>query len=196
MYQDEKEYAGSYEVQQVVEVGRKRFVIGVDKNNVDPYMVADSRPFMGGYFYENVGVSGEYLDVLEEFIDRQKTELEWIRTDRKERKSDGIPFDQAACLEKSSERNYSGQILVVDASRMAPEFRIKEHQLVLGQYGFGVEPNARGRKIFGRDLWTGEKVEISRYNVLGILKPQETPKWAKENAAIFLRQEKQRGAER
>ena len=47
---DEKEYAGSYEIQQVVEIGRKRFVIGVDENNADPYMVADSRPIWAAFF--------------------------------------------------------------------------------------------------------------------------------------------------
>ena len=196
MYQDEKEYAGNYEIQQVVEVGRKRFVIGVDEKSEDPYMIADSRPLMGGYFYENVGVTADYLEALQEFINRQNKELEWVCSDRKERKSDGIPFDQAACLENSTDRNYKGQILVVDATKMPPEFRVKEHQLVLGQCGFGVEPNARGRKIFGRDLWTGEKVEISRYSILGILKPQETPKWAIENARIFIAQERQKGAAR
>ena len=192
----EKDYAGSYEIQQVVEVGRKRFVIGVDENNADPYMVADSRPMLGGFFYENVGVTTDYLDVMEEFINRQKAELEWVRNDRKERKSDGVPFDAAACLKNSSARNYAGQILVVDSAKMSPEFRVKEHQLVLGQCGFGVNPNSRGRKIFGRDLWTGEKVEISRYNVLGIFKPQVTPKWASENAALFIEQEKRKGEER
>ena len=43
---------------------------------------------------------------------------------------------------------------------------------------------------------TGEKVEISRYSILGILKPQETPKWAMENARIFIAQERQKGAAR
>lgn len=193
---DEKEYAGSYEIQQVVEVGRKRFVIGVDEKNPDPYMVADSRPLMGGYFYENVGTTMDYLEVLEEFINRQKNELEWVRADRKERKSDCVPFEITDCLKSSNTKNYTGQILVVDAAKMPPEFRVKEHQLVLGQCGFGVNPNSRGRKIFGRDLWTGEKVEISRYNVLGILKPQVTPKWASENAALFIEQEKRKGEER
>ena len=102
MYQDEKEYAGNYEIQQVVEVGRKRFVIGVDEKSEDPYMIADSRPLMGGYFYENMGVTADYLDALQEFINRQNEELEWVRSDRKERKSDGIPYDQTYCLENSN----------------------------------------------------------------------------------------------
>lgn len=56
-----------------------------------------------------------------------------------------------------------------------------EYQLFLAETGFGCSPTAAGRKIYGKFLADGENTHITRADVLGAIKEECMPEWAKES---------------
>lgn len=187
---EEKEYADNYEIVQSCTIGRSRIVVGEDMKSEQPFFLANAKRWFMGWQYSECIVSKDYLEICTEFIQRQKTALEQIRKEREERHSDGIPYDASVCIPESWKQNYKNQILVLKPSYLAPQFRIKEEQLVLGEGGFGCDPSASGTKVYCRDCYTGEQFYVPRHEVMGIMKPDCVPPWAAENAAIFRAQSK------
>ena len=53
-------------------------------------------------------------------------------------------------------------------------------QLFLASHGNGCKPNAIGRKVFGQFLSDGEKTHFCRDKILGVIRDEYLPEWAKE----------------
>lgn len=53
--------------------------------------------------------------------------------------------------------------------------------------GFGASANARGSAVFCKNLYDGKNTRFERMDVLGEVKPECMPDWAKEKAAAFSR---------
>ena len=53
--------------------------------------------------------------------------------------------------------------------------------------GFGASANARGSAVFCKNLYDGKNTRYERMDVLGEVKPERMPDWAKEKAAAFSR---------
>ncbi len=56
--------------------------------------------------------------------------------------------------------------------------------------------NARGSAVFCRNLYDGKDTRYERMDVLGEVKPERMPDWAKEKAAAISRKHKTKGQER
>jgi len=182
---EEKEYAGSYQIEQSFRLGKKHFVLGVDEKAQEKYLLAERRMNAFGYEYVEAVGSNDYLEILEEYTLRLHEELDRLRQERIARSSDGIPFGLEACCAESSKMNYENQILVLKPTYLAPEYRTKEDQMVLAISGFGCAPGHRSHKIYCQSLSDGEKFQVRGYDVLGILKQRYVPKWANEKAAAM-----------
>ena len=183
----EKEYADHYKIVQSVTVGSKRFVLGQDDGCKQPFLVANHRVRMDGLFaeYYDVGISDDYMEILAAFIQRQKDECVVLMQQRRIRGSDGVLFRAADCLPNVEQQDLNGQIVVLNAKTLSPEFRIKEEQLFYVTGGFGAAAHARGTKVYGRDCCSGEGCYVQRSNILGILKPENIPLWAARNVEKF-----------
>ena len=188
--EQQKEYAGNYEIIESCKIGRTRVVVGQDLSSEQPYLVAFAKSTAIGIEYNQCMVSQDYLDICELFVDRQRKALDQVRQERRERKSDGIPYDSSVCVENSTRMDYTGQILVLRQSYLSPALRSKEEQLVLAESGFGCRPNASGVKVYCRDCYTGERFYVPRYEILGVMKPECVPKWAAKNVRIFLNEKR------
>ena len=62
-----------------------------------------------------------------------------------------------------------------------------DRQLFLVTGGFGASANARGSAVFCKNLYDGKNTRYERMDVLGEVKPERMPDWAKEKAAAFSR---------
>lgn len=182
---EEKEYAGTYLIQQSFRVGRKHFVLGVDEEAAEKYLLAERHNHPLGIEYTDAIASNDYLEIAEEFSIRVHEEINCLREERAARKSDGIPFGQEACCADNNNLSYENQILILDPKVLTPEFRTKEEQLVLAISGFGCIPGRRSHKIYCRSLCDGEKMQIRGNDVLGIIDKRFIPKWANEKAATL-----------
>ena len=189
---DGKEYAGEYEVVQSMEVGEKRFVLGCNDALAEPFMVANFRTKLDGLFseYYEVGVSDDYMGILGEYLQRQQTAYAELVKQREARGSDGTVFGIEDCLPEAGKQRFVNRIVVMAPATLAPEFRIKEDQLLYVLGGNGAEPDSRGTKVYARDCWTGERFYVRRSDILGIIQPEKLPDWARQNARLSAEQEK------
>lgn len=174
---------------------KKHFVLGVDEKAQEKYLLAERRMNAFGYEYVEAVGSNDYLEILEEYTLRLHEELDRLRQERKVRSSDGVPFGVEACCAESSKMNYENQILILNPTFLAPEYRTKEDQMVLAISGFGCAPGRRSHKIYCQSLCDGEKFYIRGYDVLGVLDRQNVPEWA-ANKAHGIRQKERKARQK
>lgn len=99
---------------------------------------------------------------------------------RQEWKELGL-FDSAHCYaENDKSMNYSGKVVVINPQYLKDEYKTPEDQLFLATGGFGCSPHARGRKVFGQFLKDGEQACYYREDIIGVLKEEHLPEWAKD----------------
>ena len=89
-------------------------------------------------------------------------------------------FDKSHC---SEEQNYAGKLLVLKPSVLKDEYKSPDYQLFYAEDGFGCNPKARGRKIFGFFLKDGEQTNYNRGDFLGVISEEHLPDWAREKLA-------------
>lgn len=89
-------------------------------------------------------------------------------------------FDRSHAVQSGEPQNYKGKLLILRAESLNEEFRTPENQLFLASGGFGCDPNASGRKVFGSFLSDGEETHFYRSDFVGILSDEHIPEWAKE----------------
>jgi hypothetical protein len=65
-------------------------------------------------------------------------------------------------------------------------------QLVLVNGGFGAAQNARGTAIFGHTVFSGEKSDWRRSDILGVLDPKQAPDWVKPGVAAIKQKRKEK----
>ena len=73
--------------------------------------------------------------------------------------------------------------MVIDPAIFTDEYKTPDDQLFLAEGGFGCQPNARGRKVFGQFLKDGEQTHYQRSDIIGVLKDEYLPQWAQEKLA-------------
>ena len=83
------------------------------------------------------------------------------------------------CKPVSEKDNLEGQIIVIRSDVLRPEFRHASRQLMLCTGGNGAQPMARGRSCFCTYLYDGAKTSYYRSQVLGVIRPDALPEWAK-----------------
>lgn len=192
---EEKEYAGGYRIEQMLRFGKKHFVLGFDDRAEEKYLLAERHTNAFGYEYTEAVVSNDYLEIVEELTIRMREELECVREERAKRQSDGVPFGPEACCAESSKMNFENQILILNPTFLAPEYRTKEDQMVLAISGFGCTLGRRSHKIYCQSLCDGEKFYIRGYDVLGVLDRQNVPEWA-ANKAHGIRQKERKARQK
>ena len=71
-------------------------------------------------------------------------------------------------------------VVAIRADCLRPEYRTADKQLVLITGGFGSHANSRGRAVYTTNLYSGKESRWNREDILGIVKPEYMPDWAKE----------------
>ena len=133
---------------------------------------------------ETVYEHHDYLDVMREYTRRLGVALDSLGLDRVYRGSptfDDSPIRAEDCFPE--DMDLKGQVIAVKARTLAPEYRVASHQLYIATGGFGCSPNARGRAVFCKNIYNDESVRFDRDGILGVVKPECIPAWAKEKIA-------------
>ena len=87
-------------------------------------------------------------------------------------------FDASHCVD--GRQDYTGKVVVLKPDVLRDEFKTPKDQLFLASHGNGCKPNAIGRKVFGQFLSDGEKTHFCRDKILGVIRDEYLPEWAKE----------------
>lgn len=93
-------------------------------------------------------------------------------------------LDYSHCeSESDGQLDYTRKVLVIDPRIFDDKYKTPEDQLFFATHGNGCRPQASGRKIYGFFLKDGEQTIYSRTEVIGILKDEHLPDWARDKIA-------------
>ena len=179
-----------YEVKHAVHIGDKEIIFAVDMNADKGlyYRVYNAtRNELFEQFTDGSG-SGDYLEMMKEFIDRVGGQIETVRSEQKQINLPGEIFTAEHCYPNDYRQSIDGKVVAIRADVFRPEYRRGDNQLVLVAGGFGADANPRGGAVFCYHLNDGKYTRIERYEVQGEVKPEHLPEWAKEKAAAVKAQ--------
>lgn len=196
---EEKRMAGDYEIIQAVQIGDCEIVVGenmADENDL-PYMVAyyESNAIMGRYF-DAVG-SDDFPEIMEIYGQRIMEQAQKTRAELSKPKIQGInnsPITAEGCTPISYDDDLHGKVIVIKPEVLRPEYRRATSQLKLCTGGFGAYPHSRGSAVFCTEIYTGRQSRFERRDVLGVLEPENQPKWVQHYLLVLQQNEKQKQA--
>ena len=84
------------------------------------------------------------------------------------------------CIAGSTDNDYTGELLILSESKLAPWAKEPESQLWIAQNGFGTSPDSSGRAVNAKCIFDGEVARWNREDFCGIADPDKLPDWAKE----------------
>ena len=177
-----------YEIKHAIHVGDKEILFAVDERAADGMAY-----FVGNYTqneiigeYSGCQVCDDFLEAMEEFTGRVNQQIEAVREEVKEVDLPTNIFSPEYCFPNDYTQSIDGKIVAIKAEVLRPEYRRGDVQLVLVDGGFGANANARGRTVSCYHLNTGQHTRFERSDVLGEVKPECLPQWAKDNATAIL----------
>ena len=191
----EKRMAGDYVIIHAFHIGDREIVLGenpaAERN--ERYMCAfcDNNGLMAGY--TEVMVSDDYPELARLFGERVAEQAEKTRIALNGPKIQGIPnapITADGCEVIGYQHDLRGKIVVIKPEVLRPEYRRATSQLYLCDGGFGASPNSRGTACSCTQLYSGKSSYFERSDILGVIAPENLPKWAKHYLEC-IRQERQ-----
>lgn len=181
----EKHMIGStgYEVKYTFRIGGNEILLAENMNaeNGEHYLIAKyaERGFMGEYSLAEAG--GDYLEILRAFTGRINEEVEALAAERDALNLPADIFTSEQCYPHSYAESIENKVVAIKASVLSPEYRRGDNQLVFATHGNGTRANARGSAVYCYHLNNGEHTRFERQDVLGVVRPECIPDWAKES---------------
>ena len=191
MENEEKRMLGDYEVKQSIHIGKKEVVFGVNEADKYPFMVCYctyDNPLSAAWPTEGVGTD-DYLEAMQIFTDRVQAQIEVVKEEQSRFDFDMTPFTKDDCIPDNRNESIVGKVVVINTELNRYEYQHSAYQLVLVDGGHGAI-GGRGQAVFGTCLADGKRARWERYDVLGVIKPEKMPDWAKEAVAKIKKQEK------
>jgi hypothetical protein len=173
-----------YEIMQQIEIGDREILLAENPKASDGlfYMVCDYRENGITGEYSGALAGDDYLEALLEFTGRINEEAERLRAVRDELNLPRKLFTAEHCYPHDG-RDIKGEVVVINAGMLRPEYRRGDAQLVMVTGGSGARSDSRGTAVYGYNLNDGKHGEYRRSYILGIIK--ELPDWAKDRLAAI-----------
>lgn len=179
---------GKYEEIQSLKLGGVTVFMGWNRS--DPkqtYLICDKHSIDLGDYYTDAVVSADYLEIAQIYIERLNRQLEKAREFRKERALPVQMLGRKHCRERGKKESLEGQLIILKAESLTPEYRTADCQLAFATGGFGCEPDARGRAVYVKELYSGKEYRMNVSDVLGIADYAALPDWV--DGKLLERQE-------
>lgn len=195
---DEKRKIGEYTVLSAVNVGKKEIILASNEQSTD------SEKYLCGFVERNdlfelcseCMVSDDYIEIVHLFGSRVANEAELFREQVEKLDIPVAVITEADCILDHYTKDINGKIIAIDPKVLKPEFRRADRQLYLVTGGFGASANSRGSAVFCTNLHTGESTRYERLDIMGEVKPECMPDWAKEKAQELSRSKRHNDKER
>lgn len=195
---DEKRKIGEYTVLSAVNVGEKEIILASNEQSTD------GEKYLCGFVERNdlfelcseCMVSDDYIEIVHLFGSRVANEAELFREQVEKLYIPVAVITEADCIPDHYTKDINGKIIAIDPKVLKPEFRRTDRQLYLVTGGFGASANSRGSAVFCTNLHTGESTRYERMDIMGEVKPECMPDWAKEKAQELSRSKRHNDKER
>lgn len=193
-----KRMVGDYTVLCAVNIGSREIIFAENEQS------ANGERFLCCYGERNdiferfteCAVGDDYIDAALFFAERIKQDAERFRAEVENLDIPVTVITQADCIPDHYKNDINGKIIAINPAILKPEYQRADRQLFLVTGGFGASANSRGSAVFCRNLYDGKDTRYERMDVLGEVKPERMPDWAKEKAAAISRKHKTKGQER
>ena len=100
-----------------------------------------------------------------------------VRQVREEWQKLGL-FEYSHCYDENMD--YTNKVVAIRPEALKDEYKNPKSQLFYAKFGNGCRAESLGRKIFGQHLDNGEEGCYLRSEILGVVKLELLPDWAKE----------------
>ena len=181
---EEKEIINEhYEVVSSMNIGGKRMILAVsnDKEEQYPYLkcIYTENELFGTY--ESVIASDSYPEAIKLYADDIKAEAVQLELNQRAMGDAALP-----CYKPDEVRpvyftdNIIGKVVAVEEKYLSNGYKDRGHQLYYVVGGSGAYPNSRGQACFSYDLYNGKKERVERYEVMGYMREDELPEFAKK----------------
>ena len=184
-----KRMVGDYTVLCAVNIGSREIILAEneqDKNGERFLCCYGERNDIFERFTE-CAVGDDYIDAALFFAECIKQDAERFRAEVEKLNIPVTVITQADCIPDHYKNDINGKIIAINPAILKPEYQRADRQLFLVTGGFGASANARGSAVFCKNLYDGKNTRYERMDVLGEVKPERMPDWAKEKAAAFSR---------
>ncbi len=180
----EKRMAGDYVIIHALHIGDREIVLGENPAGVgdERYMCAFCVSNDLRANYTEVMVSDDFPELAKQFGERVAEQAEKTRIALNGPKIQGIPnapITAEGCEVIGHQHDLRGKIVVIKPEVLRPEYRRAICQLHLCNGGFGASPNSRGSACSCTELYSGKTSRFERSDILGVIAPENLPKWAK-----------------
>lgn len=195
--ENEKRMAGDYEITNSFHIGKKEVVMGVNPNTPDAkYMVAFCEKNDLFALYNEVMVESDIAEIAKLYGQRIVEQAESVQ---KEIEDLGIPvtvITKDDCIPDSYDKSIVGKVVAIKPEILFDEYQRADRQLVYVIGGFGADANSRGQSVYCRNLYDRKEERFERRDVLGEVKPDRLPDWAKEAIKKLPEKKKHKDRER
>lgn len=182
----EKRMVGSYEIYASFMLGGKEVLIGIDvENREEKYACFNAERDDLFERYSECVVSDDYLEIAEEFSRRIQEGVSRVREEINGLGLDTTPLSSDSFFRDNYEDDIRGKVVGRRIDNLYPEYQRVDKQIYLAIGGSGAHGNSRGSAVFARCLATGEEVRLERQNIIGVIKPECMPEWAKPKAKLL-----------
>ena len=187
--ENEKRKVGDYTVLCAVNIGSREIILAENEQS------ANGERFLCCYGERNdifekfseCAVGDDYIDAALFFAERIKKDAEQFRAEVEKLDIPATVITQVDCIPDHYKNDNNGKIIAINPAVLKPEYQRADRQLYYVTGGFGASANARGSAVFCKNLYDGKNTRFERMDVLGEIKPESMPDWAKEKAAAFSR---------
>ena len=187
--ENEKRKVGDYTVLCAVNIGSREIILAENEQS------ANGERFLCCYGERNdifekfteCAVGDDYIDAALFFAERIKQDAERFREEVEKLDIPVTVITEADCIPDHYKNDINGKIIAINPAILKPEYQRADRQLYYVTGGFGASANSRGSAVFCKNLYDGKITRYERMDVLGEVKPERMPDWAKEKAAAFSR---------
>ena len=195
---EEKRKIGEYTVLCSVNVGEKEVILASTElsTNGDKYMCGFAERNDLFELCSECMVSDDYIEIVHLFGSRVANEAELFKEQVEKLDIPITLITEADCIPDHYSKDINGKIIAIDPKVLKPEFQRADRQLYYVTGGFGASANSRGSAVFCTNLHTGKSTRYERMDVMGEVKPERLPEWAKEKAQELSNKKRNKGKER
>ena len=159
------------------------FFVGEKNVIVAENLKADYR-YVCAYLEENevfsqftdCALSNDYLEIMTLYCDRAKEQVENCKA---QSLGDKTVITPEMCRKLNEGETYKGKVVALKTDSLRREYENAENQLFYAVGGNGINPNGLGTKVYGYNLATKAHYYNRNYNIIGVVKDECLPEWAK-----------------
>ena len=146
---------GKYEIENEINILGTYYFMAFDKKAALPFLVGNKKHNNFLIEYDDLMITDSYVDALQEWNDRINEGIEKIK----------------------QEQSKFGDLSIL---YFIHESQFAQKQLYLVDGGCGADGISRGSSVFCSSVYDESRVRFDRKDVLGVLRADRVPAWAKE----------------